>query len=390
MKIFSGEITNWSEVGGSNATINVVSREEGSGTRGAFEEMVMGESLIAATAILQPSNGAVRTTIAGDPNSIGYLSFGYLDSSVKSLSIDGVAGTVANAKNGTYPIVRPLLFLTKSQPQGIVKEFIDFCLGYQGQAIAESEGYIAAGPTVEMKGTITEAGSTTVQPVAESIAAAFMTKYPEINVVIQGGGSSTGVKAAAEGTVDIGAASRELKSSEIGTVVAHVLAQDGIAIAAHTSQTVSNLTKEQVMKIFSGEITNWSELGGNNATINVVSREEGSGTRGAFEEMVMGESLIAATAILQPSNGAVRTTIAGDPNAIGYLSFGYLDSSVKSLSIDGVAGTVANAKNGTYPIVRPLLFLTKSQPQGIVKEFIDFCLGSEGQQIVAQDYIPVN
>ena len=241
-----------------------------------------------------------------------------------------------------------------------------------------------------LSGEITEAGSTTVQPVAESLAAAFMAKYPDITVVIQGGGSSTGVKSAAEGTVDIGAASRELKESEIGTVVEHVLARDGIAIVAHPSQSVSNLTKEQVMQIFSGEITNWSEVGGANEDINVVSREEGSGTRAAFEEMVMGDALITATAILQPSNGAVRTTVAGDPNAIGFLSFGYIDSSVKALSIDGVAGTVANAKNGTYPIVRPLLFLTKGQPTGIVKEFIDFCLGPEGQAIVAEDYIPVN
>jgi phosphate transport system substrate-binding protein len=242
----------------------------------------------------------------------------------------------------------------------------------------------------ELSGEITEAGSTTVQPVAEKLAFAFMSMHPKVNIVIQGGGSSTGVKSAAEGTVDIGAASRELKSNEVGTVVEHVLARDGIAIVAHPSQTVSNLTKDQVRQIFAGEITNWSEVGGGNENINVVSREEGSGTRGAFEEMAMGDSLIAATAILQPSNGAVRTTVAGDPNSIGYLSFGYLDSSTKALSVDGVAGTVENAKNGTYPIVRPLLFLTKGQPEGIVKEFINFCLGSEGQEIVAKDYIPVN
>jgi phosphate transport system substrate-binding protein len=241
-----------------------------------------------------------------------------------------------------------------------------------------------------LSGEITEAGSTTVQPVAEKLAHAFMGMYPEVNIVIQGGGSSTGVKSAAEGTVDIGAASRELKSNEVGTVVPHVLARDGIAIVSHPSQTVNNLTKDQVRQIFAGEITNWNQVGGANEDINVVAREEGSGTRAAFEEMTMGDSVITATAILQPSNGAVRTTVAGDPNSIGFLSFGYLDSSTQALSVDGVAGTVENAKNGTYPIVRPLLFLTKGQPEGIVKEFINFCLGSEGQEIVAQDYIPVN
>ncbi len=243
-----------------------------------------------------------------------------------------------------------------------------------------------------LSGNITEAGSTTVQPVAESIAAAFMAKYPEVKVVIQGGGSGVGVKSVAEGTVDIGAASRELTNDEKALgIVDHVIARDGIAIIAHSSQMVNGLTKSQVKDIFSGAITNWSQLGGANKTIHVVAREEGSGTRAAFEEMVMGkDTVITATAILQSSNGALKTTVAGDPDAIGFLSFGYLDSSVKALDIDGIAGTVANAKNGTYPIVRPLLFLTKGEPEGLVKEFINFCLGPEGQAIVAKDYISLN
>jgi phosphate transport system substrate-binding protein len=248
-------------------------------------------------------------------------------------------------------------------------------------------------PTVaELSGTITEAGSTTVQPLAESVAAAFMAKYPKVTVTIQGGGSGVGVKSAQDGTVDIGAASRELTAEEEASgIVATVLAKDGIAIVVHPSQTISNLTKAQVKDIFSGTITNWSEVGGADKAIHVVSREEGSGTRGAFEEMVMGkDAVITASAILQPSNGAVRTTVAGDPDSIAFLSFGYIDSSVKALSIEGIPATVENAKNGTYPIVRPLLFLTKTQPTGLVKSFIDYFLGPEGQAIVAKDYIPVN
>jgi phosphate transport system substrate-binding protein len=241
------------------------------------------------------------------------------------------------------------------------------------------------------KGTITEAGSTTVQPLAEAVAAAFMAKYPDITVTIQGGGSGVGVKSTTEGTVDIGAASRELTADEAANLVQFVLDKDGIAIAVHPSQTVSNLTKAQVKDIFAGVITNWSEVGGADKAIHVVSREEGSGTRAAFEEMVMGsDAVITETAVLEPSNGAVRTTVAGDPDSIAFLSFGYLDSSVKALSIDGIAATVENAINGTYPIVRPLLFFTREQPTGIVKAFIDFFLGPEGQAIVAQDYIPVN
>jgi phosphate transport system substrate-binding protein len=142
--IYAGNITNWSEVGGDDHNIVVVAREEGSGTRTAFEDLVMKGVLITEDAILQISNGNVRTAASTTPYSIGFLSLGYVDSSVKSLAIDGVAGTVENAKNGTYPIIRPLYFLTKEEPTGAVKNFIDFCLGAEGQDIVEDEGYIRA------------------------------------------------------------------------------------------------------------------------------------------------------------------------------------------------------------------------------------------------------
>jgi phosphate transport system substrate-binding protein len=247
-----------------------------------------------------------------------------------------------------------------------------------------------AGCTGNTSMNITEAGSTTVQPLAEKCAQTFMSQNPDISITIQGGGSSVGVKSADEGTVDIGAASRELKDSE-PPLVKHLLAKDGIAIVCHPSNSVAGLTKEQVKEIYGGTITKWSDVGGPDEDIHVVAREEGSGTRAAFEEMVMGEeTLITETAILQPSNGALRTTVSSDPMAIGFLSFGYLDSSVKSLSVDGVEGTKENALNGSYPIVRPLYFLTKEQPTGIVKEFIDFCLSPEGQTIAeGEGYIPI-
>jgi phosphate transport system substrate-binding protein len=229
-----------------------------------------------------------------------------------------------------------------------------------------------------------------VQPLAERLGEAFTALHPKVTVIVQGGGSSVGIKAATDGTVDIGASSRELKEAEKPGLAETVIARDGIAIIANSSQTVSNLTKQQIIDIFSGKITNWKEVGGADKKITVVSREEGSGTRGAFEELVMGTAAkIVATAILQPSNGAIRTTVAGDPNAIAYLSCGYIDSSVKVISVDGVAGTEANVKNGTYKIVRPLLFVTKGEPTGLVKEFIDFCLSDAGQTIVSEDYISV-
>jgi phosphate transport system substrate-binding protein len=220
----------------------------------------------------------------------------------------------------------------------------------------------------ELSGTITTGGSTTVQPLSETLSNAFMEIFPEVEVTVTGGGSSVGVTSASNGTLDIGAASRELKSSEEGLgLVVSVLAYDGIAIIANAEQTVSGLTTEQIKQIFAGEITNWNEVGGSDNDIVVVSREEGSGTRSAFEELVMGETLITDSAILQSSNGALKTTVAGNKKTIGYLSMGYLDSSVKAMDIDGVAGTEENAKNGSYPIVRPLSYVTLGEPKASLK-----------------------
>ncbi|MCX7681896.1 MAG: phosphate ABC transporter substrate-binding protein, partial [Anaerolineae bacterium] len=144
--------------------------------------------------------------------------------------------------------------------------------------------------------------------------------------------------------------------------------------------------------IFAGVITNWKEVGGADRPIVVVSREEGSGTRAAFQEMVMGgeEPPIVYTAILQPSSGAVRTTVASTPDSIGYVSFGYLDNSVKAVAINGVQPTAENALNGTYPVVRPFNLVTKGEPTGLVKFFINFILSSDGQRVVADEgYLPV-
>ncbi len=248
-------------------------------------------------------------------------------------------------------------------------------------------------PTTD-NSTISVSGSTTVQPLAEKLAEAFMTENTGIRIDVQGGGSSVGVKAAGQGTSDIGMASREIKESELAefpklNVV--VIARDGIAIVANADVTVSDLTVEQVRDIFSGKITNWKDLGGEDQNIIVVSREEGSGTRGAFEELVMGkDALITASAILQPSNGSIRTTVSTTPYSIGYMSFGYLDDTIKAISIGGIAPTEPNAADGSYPIVRPLNMLTNGEPTGAVKAFLDFILSDAGQKLVVEDgYIPV-
>ena len=252
-----------------------------------------------------------------------------------------------------------------------------------------------------LSGQLQLAGSTTVQPLAEKLAEVFMAQNPDLKIEVQGGGSSVGVTSAGEGTVDIGNASREIKSSELDkfpNLQVFTIAYDGIAIVTHPGVQLPGLTVEQVRDIFAGEVTNFAEVGGPDATIVVVSREEGSGTRAAFEELVMtykdaaGESQVKAIfekALLQQSNGQVRTTVATTPNSIGYLSFGFLDQSVATVAIDGVEPTVANVKNGSYPIVRPLNMLTNGDPSELARAFLDFILGEEGQAIVAEDYITV-
>ncbi len=244
------------------------------------------------------------------------------------------------------------------------------------------------GKSAEMtKKTIKIGGSTTVQPIATTTAEAFMKKHPDITVTVQGGGSGAGIKGVAEGTFDIGDASRELKEKEKQAhpeLIPHAIAVDAITIVVHPSNKISELTLEQVREIFAGKITNWKEVGGEDKPIVVVIREEGSGTRETFEKKVMKGEECTGDALQKPSNGAVKATVATNENAIGYIGLGYVDASVKALRINGVAPTKDTARSGEYPISRKLYMITKGEPKGAVKEFLEFMLSAEGQKIVEE------
>lgn len=254
-----------------------------------------------------------------------------------------------------------------------------------GKGDKKEEGAKGGGKT-----TITVAGSTSVQPLSDELAKAYTQKTPNVTVNVQGGGSSQGIKAAADGIAQIGASSRKLKDSEKAAVKETTIALDGIAIAVHPKNSkITNLSLEQVRGIFSGKITNWKEVGGDDAPISVVTREAGSGTRGAFEEIVMHDAKITDKAITQASNGAIRSTVAGDDKAIGYLSLGYLSADVKGIKVENTDPTVENIKSGAYKVSRPFLYLTKGEPSGDVKAFMDFVLSPAGQDIVGKHYIKV-
>jgi phosphate transport system substrate-binding protein len=243
---------------------------------------------------------------------------------------------------------------------------------------------------VELSGTINEAGSTSVQPLAELLAAGFHKANPKVTINISGGGTGAGVKAAAAGTVDLGAASRDLTMSE-PDLIPFCIARDGVAIVVNKDNPVTKLTLEQVAKIYAGDITNWKDVGGNDATIVVVSREEGSGTRDGFQTFVTNPfgKKIKPDALFFDSNGAIRTKVSSEKNAVGYVSFGYMEG-LKGLSLNDVTPTIENAQSGKYPVTRRLYLLTKTVPTGIVKAFIDYCRGAEAQKIAqAEGYIPL-
>lgn len=234
-------------------------------------------------------------------------------------------------------------------------------------------------------GSITLAGSTSVQPFVEMLAEEYAKSYPDRSPVnVQGGGSSAGARAALSGTAHIGMMSRGLAEDE-SELTPTVMAEDALVLIVHPINTVTGLTKDQIRRIFSGSITDWEEVGGPPGTIHVVSREEGSGTRGAFDELIMEGDDVMPRAIVQDSNGAVRETIAGDRMAMGYVSLGLVDERVKAIKVDGVEASVENVRRREYTLVRPFLLVVKGEYAPGAREFVDFVLSDEGRRILRDE-----
>lgn len=239
----------------------------------------------------------------------------------------------------------------------------------------------------EKKG-LTIAGSTTVQPIVIRASEVFSERNPDIKIGAQGGGSGTGIRMVGEGSVNIGSSSRELNPEEKNKhpdLVIHTIGVDGIAVVIHPSNPINNLSLEQIRDIFSGKINNYKEVGGPDKRIVLVEREDGSGTRSMFESFVMNNTDVSTRALQKPASGAIRFTISGNEYAIGYLGIGYLDGTIKPVSINGVAPTEENIRTHHYPISRNLYLITKGDPTGLTKEFIDFIMSDEGQQIVKEE-----
>ncbi|KFD41001.1 hypothetical protein HY02_05360 [Peptococcaceae bacterium SCADC1_2_3] len=254
----------------------------------------------------------------------------------------------------------------------------------------EGESPSPGGETSSLSGDLKLTGSTTVQPLAQDLADKFMEKNPEVRIAVTGGGSGVGIKDAAEGKANIGMASRELKDTDPPGLVATTIAKDAVVVVFHPNNPINELTKEKVKEIFIGKITNWKEVGGEDTPIIVHARVAPSGTLDFFIEEFLGkDEKVVATAKTHASNGLLRQSVSANENAIGFLSMGYVDESVKTPKMDGVEPTMENAKSGTYPYVRPLNLVTKGESADLAKSFIDFATSPEGQEIAGKDYLPL-
>lgn len=241
---------------------------------------------------------------------------------------------------------------------------------------------------------VTYKGSTTVLPIAQLVSEALA---PSVVFSVQGGGSGTGIAAIIDGTTDIAGTSRYMKLEEFQKAVANnvmpyiwEVAIDALSIVVHPSNSVGQITYEDLRRIYLGEVTNWNQLGGPNLVIVVVSRDSSSGTYGTFKELVLENEEVTAGALFQASNGAVATTVASTPGAIGYVGLGYLQPSLKALSLAKtpagpyVMPSVGTAISFEYPLSRPLFFVTNGYPKDEIAEIVKFILSDEGQALVVE------
>lgn len=232
--------------------------------------------------------------------------------------------------------------------------------------------------------SLTIAGSTSVQPFAEKLAEIYMEINPKVIINVQGGGSTAGIKACREKAAQIGTSSRGLHADE-SDLTKIIIAKDGIAVIVHPQNPVNDISIDQLQGIFSGKIRSWARLGWVDKPIYFVNREEGSGTRDAFESMVMKKGGISDEALVQDSNGSVREIIANNPQAIGYISFGILNHQVKALAVNSIIPSLATIKTNQYTLTRPFIFVLPAQPTDLARQFVDFVLSREGQQILEKE-----
>jgi phosphate transport system substrate-binding protein len=257
-------------------------------------------------------------------------------------------------------------------------------------------GFLVTG--VASAGSIQMDGSTTVLPIAQKLVEAYMKEHPDVNISVSGGGSGNGIKALIDGTANIANSSRFLKEEEIKLAfekgvypVPFSIAYDCIVPVVHPENPLTDISMAQLKAIYMGEIKNWKEVGGPDKEIVVVSRDTSSGTYEVWEEKVMKKERVYAGALLQASNGAVAQTVSKNKYAIGYLGIGYVDKSVKALTINGIPGNEETALSGKFPVSRALFMFTKGWPTGDILNFINYVLNPQKGQKFVRDagFVPL-
>ncbi len=238
---------------------------------------------------------------------------------------------------------------------------------------------------------LTLKGSTTVLPIAQKCAEAYMAEHSDVKITLSGGGSGNGIKAIIDNTADIGNCSRFIKTKEVDNAhakgvypVPFRIALDCIAPILSSSNKVSNLSMDQLKNIYLGNITNWKDVGGKDGKIVVISRDSSSGTFGVWKKLVMHKKRVTPRALVLPSNGAIVQAVAKTPNAIGYIGLGYMTQEIKAVSVDNIKPSQENTVNGSFPIARPLFMFTNSWPKGDTMGFISFVLSKKGQELVKE------
>ncbi len=407
--IFAGEITNFGQVGGPDAKIVVVVPERGRGSRDTFDELVMTyreggvkkQKKVAAAITLAEGQEAVSQVVAKTPDSIGIASFYEINEGLRAVAIDGAEPTGDNVLNGSYTLFRPFNMITDGPPQGTAKAFLDFAASKEGQAIAADYG-IPAGSIKVATARLHLAGSGTMETLTRKLAEAYIKLHPGLAIDVQGGGSGLGIAIVGEGGVDIALVSRALTEAEFQkfpSLKPVTIGYDGLAVVTNPNVKLRGLTMQQLRDIFAGGITNYSQVGGPDASIVLLPIAKGSGSRDTFDEFVMtyheeGEKKqkqVAEDPNAPPlsSSNEVKPAVATTRNSIGFISLGSVDKSVAPVPVDGVEPIPANIVNGKYIIFRQLNMVTDGAPSELAQGFMDFAMSPEGQAIVAETFVPM-
>jgi phosphate transport system substrate-binding protein len=410
--IFTGQITNWNEVGGPNQEIAVYTRDSSSGTYGFVQGFVLDDEEYLQGAQKTASNKAIAEAVAQDETGIGYCGLAFLNDDIKGVAVsadgaDAVAPNFETAKTGDYPVVRDLNMYTVGELSDLAQTFLDYGMSQDGQKAVKEVGYIPVGDTGEetgsLSGTLQVNGSTTVTPVAQAWAETFNNENPDAEVIIQGTGSGDGIAALINDQTEIAMASRKMKDKEREQVAdAHgeeptewVIGRDGVAFIVHPNNSVEELTMEELKGIFTGQITNWNEVGGPDQEIGVYTRDSSSGTYGFVQGFVLDDEEYLQGAQKTASNKAIAEAVAQDETGIGYCGLAFLNDDIKGVAVsaDGAEAVPPNfetAKTGDYPVVRDLNMYTVGELSDLAQAFLDYGMSADGQAAVKEvGYIPV-